>query len=193
MIEFVVFLIVAVIAAVIGVVSHVKKDKSKKTNAPPDRMPTQAERMIDEAQFVFEPVAERQPRPTVPPRMPARSVPRKPAPSAGHHAEHCAVPHSGGDRYRVERVSVGGSIGGRSSEGCGEHYGVRFVKLDAMTRGRQDLCLQRGHEARDRARSSARRSRIQAAVRRQTKIKNTPGEIRGIFLSFWCRCALFEV
>ena len=133
MIEFVVFLIVAVIAAVIGVVSYVKKDKLKKTNAPPDRQPTPAERMIDEAQFVFEPVDERRSRSTVPPRMPARSVPRKPAPSAGHHAEHCAVPHSGGDRYRVERVSVGGSIGGKSREGCGEHYGVRFVKLDAMT------------------------------------------------------------
>ena len=133
MIEFVVFLIVAVIAAVIGVVSYVKKDKSKKTNAPPDRQPTQAERAIDEAQFVFEPVDERRSRSTVPPRMPARSVQRKTAPSAGHHAEHCAVPHSDGDRYRVERVSVGGSIGGKSREGCGEHYGVRFVKLDAMT------------------------------------------------------------
>ena len=33
----------------------------------------------------------------------------------------------------MERVSVGGSIGGKSREGCGEHYGVRFVKLDAMT------------------------------------------------------------
>ena len=133
MIEFVVFLIVAVIAAVIGVVSYVKKDKSKKTNAPPDRMPTQAERMIDEAQFVFEPVDERRSRSAAPLSKPPKIAPRKPAASAGHHAEHCAVPHSDGDRYRVERVPVGGSIGGRSSEGCGEHYGVRFVKLDAMT------------------------------------------------------------
>ena len=128
--ELALVLMLAVIAGVIGVVSYVKKDKLKKTNAPPDRQPTQAERMIDEAQFVFEPVDERRSRSTVPPRMPARSVPRKPAPSAGHHAEHCAVPHSGGDRYRVERVSVGGSIGGKSREGCGEHYGVRFVKVD---------------------------------------------------------------
>ena len=130
MIEFVVFLIVAVIAAVIGVVSYVKKDKLKKTNAPPDRMPTQAERTIDEAQFVFEPVDERRSRPAAPPRIPAKSAPRKPAASSGHHAEHCAVAHDGGGKYRVERVSVGGSIGGKSREGCGEHYGVRFVKVD---------------------------------------------------------------
>lgn len=129
--ELALVLMLAVIAGVIGVVSYVKKDKLKKTNAPPDRQPTQAERMIDEAQFVFEPVDERRSRSTVPPHMPARSVQRKTAPSAGHHAEHCAVPHSDGDRYRVERVPVGGSIVGRSSEGCGEHYGVRFVKIDA--------------------------------------------------------------
>ena len=79
----------------------------------------------------FGPGDGRRSRSTVPPRMPARSVQRKTAPSAGHHAEHCAVPHSGGDRYRVERVSVGGSIGGKSREGCADHYGVRFVKLDA--------------------------------------------------------------
>ena len=114
--ELALVLMLAVIAGVIGVVSYVKKDKLKKTNAPPDRQPTPAERMIDEAQFVLPKIA-----------------PHKPAASAGHHAEHCAVPHSGGDRYRVERVSVGGSIGGKSREGCGEHYGVRFVKLDAMT------------------------------------------------------------
>ena len=131
--ELALVLMLAVIAGVIGVVSYVKKDKLKKTNAPPDRQPTPAERAIDEAQFVFEPVDERRSRSTVPPRMPARGVPRKTAPSAGHHAEHCAVPHSGGDRYRAERVPVGGSIGGKSREGCADHYGVRFVKLDAMT------------------------------------------------------------
>ena len=131
MIEFVFFLIVAVIAAVIGVVSYVKKDKLKKTNAPSDRMPTQAERMIDEAQFVFEPVDERRSRSAAPLSKPPKIAPHKPAASAGHHAEHCAVPHSDGDRYRVERVPVGGSIVGKSREGCGEHYGVRFVKLDA--------------------------------------------------------------
>ena len=131
MIQLVFVLIAAVIAAVIGVVKHVKIDKRKKTNAPPDRMPTQAERMIDEAQFVFEPVeTRRQPRPAAPPRIPAKSAPRKPAASSGHHAEHCAVAHDGGGKYRVERVPGGGSIGGKSSEGCGEHYGVRFVKVD---------------------------------------------------------------
>lgn len=129
--ELALVLMLAVIAGVIGVVSYVKKDKLKKTNAPPDRQPTQAERMIDEAQFVFEPVDERRSRSAAPLSKPPKIAPHKPAPSAGHHAEHCAVPHSGGDRYRVERVSVGGSIGGKSREGCGEHYGVRFVKLDA--------------------------------------------------------------
>lgn len=131
--ELALVLMLAVIAGVIGVVSYVKKDKLKKTNAPPDRQPTPAERMIDEAQFVFEPVDERRSRSAAPLSKPPKIAPHKPAASAGHHAEHCAVPHSGGDRYRVERVSVGGSIGGKSREGCGEHYGVRFVKLDAMT------------------------------------------------------------
>ena len=131
--ELALVLMLAVIAGVIGVVSYVKKDKLKKTNAPPDRQPTPAERMIDEAQFVFEPVDERRSRSAAPLSKPPKIAPHKPAASAGHHAEHCAVPHSGGDRYRVERVSVGGSIGGKSREGCGEHHGVRFVKLDAMT------------------------------------------------------------
>ena len=131
--ELALVLMLAVIAGVIGVVSYVKKDKLKKTNAPPDRQPTPAERAIDEAQFVFEPVDERRSRSAAPLSKPPKIAPHKPAPSAGHHAEHCAVPHSGGDRYRVERVLVGGSIGGKSREGCGEHYGVRFVKLDAMT------------------------------------------------------------
>ena len=130
MIQLVFVLIAAVIAGVIGVVKHVKIDKRKKTNAPPDRQPTPAERAIDEAQFVFEPVDERRSRSAAPLSKPPKIAPRKPAASAGHHAEHCAVPHSGGDRYRVERVSVGGSIGGKSREGCGEHYGVRFVKVD---------------------------------------------------------------
>lgn len=129
--ELALVLMLAVIAGVIGVVSYVKKDKLKKTNAPPDRQPTPAERMIDEAQFVFEPVDERRSRSAAPLSKPPKIAPHKPAASAGHHAEHCAVPHSGGDRYRVERVSVGGSIGGKSREGCGEHYGVRFVKIDA--------------------------------------------------------------
>lgn len=129
--ELALVLMLAVIAGVIGVVSYVKKDKLKKTNAPPDRMPTQAEKMIDEAQFVFEPVDERRSRSAAPLSKPPKIAPHKPAASAGHHAEHCAVPHSDGDRYRVERVSVGGSIGGKSREGCADHYGVRFVKLDA--------------------------------------------------------------
>lgn len=129
--ELALVLMLAVIAGVIGVVSYVKKDKLKKTNAPPDRQPTPAERMIDEAQFVFEPVDERRSRFAASLSKPPKIAPHKPAASAGHHAEHCAVPHSGGDRYRVERVSVGGSISGKSREGCGEHYGVRFVKIDA--------------------------------------------------------------
>lgn len=131
MIKLVFVLIAAVIAGVIGVVKYVKIDKRKKTNAPPDRPPTHTERAIGDAQFVFEPVeTRRQSRPTVPPRMPAKSAPRKPVASPGHHSEHCAVAHDGGGKYRVERVPVGGSIGGKSSEGCGEHYGVRFVKVD---------------------------------------------------------------
>ncbi len=68
----------------------------------------------------------------------AAQAPRKPEKrgaenkSEGHHSEHCSVEH-GGDAYRVEKVKTGGSIGGKSTEGCAEHYDVRFVKVDAKT------------------------------------------------------------
>lgn len=47
-----------------------------------------------------------------------------------HHDEHCDVSHYDGDTYIVEKVPVSGSIGGRSEEGCGEHYNLRFVKVE---------------------------------------------------------------
>lgn len=51
--------------------------------------------------------------------------------SLGHHQSHCDVDnHSFNDRYRVEKVPVMNSIGGKSTEGCQEHYDVRFVKED---------------------------------------------------------------
>lgn len=51
--------------------------------------------------------------------------------SAGHHESHCDVKeHSSQDKYRVEKVPVMNSIGGKSEEGCQEHYDVRFVKED---------------------------------------------------------------
>lgn len=53
------------------------------------------------------------------------------AKSLGHHQSHCDVDnHSFNDRYRVEKVPVMNSIGGKSTEGCQEHYDVRFVKED---------------------------------------------------------------
>lgn len=53
------------------------------------------------------------------------------AKSLGHHQSHCDVDnHSFSDRYRVEKVPVMNSIGGKSTEGCQEHYDVRFVKED---------------------------------------------------------------
>ena len=76
--ELALVLMLAVIAGVIGVVSYVKKDKLKKTNAPPDRQPTPAERMIDEAQFVFEPVDERRSRSAAPLSKPPKIAPHKP-------------------------------------------------------------------------------------------------------------------
>lgn len=51
--------------------------------------------------------------------------------AGGHHQSHCAVPHESKDRYRVEYVPVMNSIGGKSTEGCEDHYDVRFVKLDS--------------------------------------------------------------
>lgn len=47
-----------------------------------------------------------------------------------HHEEHCAVTHDGKDKYIVEKVEVSGSIEGKSTEGCEEHYDVRFVKAE---------------------------------------------------------------
>lgn len=47
-----------------------------------------------------------------------------------HHDEHCVVEHDNDDLYIVEKVPVSGSIGGVSEEGCGEHYNLRFVKVD---------------------------------------------------------------
>lgn len=52
-----------------------------------------------------------------------------------HHDEHCDVDHSDDDLYIVEKVPVSGSIGGKSDEGCWEHYGLRFVKIDASDDG----------------------------------------------------------
>lgn len=50
--------------------------------------------------------------------------------SQAHHDNHCDIEHSDGDKYIVEKVPVSGSIGGRSDEGCQEHYSLRFVKID---------------------------------------------------------------
>ena len=48
-----------------------------------------------------------------------------------HHDDHCAVSsHDDSDKYRVEYVPTMNSIGGKSSEGCDEHYNVRYVKID---------------------------------------------------------------
>ncbi|MDE7191452.1 MAG: hypothetical protein K2O35_03205, partial [Clostridia bacterium] len=34
------------------------------------------------------------------------------------------------DKYRVEYVPTMNSIGGKSTEGCQDHYNVRYVKID---------------------------------------------------------------
>lgn len=52
-----------------------------------------------------------------------------------HHDEHCDVEHCDEDLYIVEKVPVSGSIGGKSDEGCKEHYGLRFVKVDETETG----------------------------------------------------------
>ena len=50
---------------------------------------------------------------------------------SSHHDSHCDTSHAGsGDRYRVEYVPTMNSIGGKSTEGCQDHYNVRYVKLD---------------------------------------------------------------
>lgn len=51
--------------------------------------------------------------------------------STGHHEEFCTVEHKKKDLYREEKnIPVTNSIGGKSAQGCGSHYGSRFVKLD---------------------------------------------------------------
>lgn len=51
--------------------------------------------------------------------------------STSHHDSHCDVSHrDSGDKYRVEYVPTMNSIGGKSTEGCEDHYNVRYVKID---------------------------------------------------------------
>ncbi|MDE5911311.1 MAG: hypothetical protein K2H24_03155 [Clostridia bacterium] len=51
--------------------------------------------------------------------------------TTSHHDSHCDVYHKDNrDRYRVEYVPTMNSIGGKSTEGCQDHYNVRYVKLD---------------------------------------------------------------
>lgn len=58
-----------------------------------------------------------------------------------HHDEHCDVDHSDDDLYIVEKVPVSGSIGGKSDEGCGEHYNLRFVKVEETESGNGKIAL----------------------------------------------------
>ncbi len=57
----------------------------------------------------------------------------------GHHESHCDIGHKSDDRYRVEKVPVMNSIGGRSTEGCQEHYDLRFVKIDETSERKLEL------------------------------------------------------
>ncbi|MBD5100763.1 MAG: hypothetical protein HDT29_05830 [Clostridiales bacterium] len=60
--------------------------------------------------------------------------------SMGHHDdEHCAVKHEPTGSYRVEKVPVMNSIGGKSTEGCADHYDVRYVKVDEKVEQSREL------------------------------------------------------
>ncbi|MDE5989972.1 MAG: hypothetical protein K2H36_00125 [Clostridia bacterium] len=60
--------------------------------------------------------------------------------SRGHHDdEYCSVNHEATGKYRVEKVPVMNSIGGKSTEGCQDHYDVRFVKLDEQIEKQREL------------------------------------------------------
>ncbi len=51
--------------------------------------------------------------------------------TSSHHDSHCDVSHKDNrDKFRVEYVPTMNSIGGKSTEGCQDHYNVRYVKLD---------------------------------------------------------------
>lgn len=52
--------------------------------------------------------------------------------TSSHHDSHCDVSShkDNHDKYRVEYVPTMNSIGGKSTEGCQDHYNVRYVKLD---------------------------------------------------------------
>ena len=60
--------------------------------------------------------------------------------SMSHHDdEYCAVKHETTDNYKVEKVPVMNSIGGKSTEGCSDHYDLRYVKIDAETTETREL------------------------------------------------------
>ncbi len=59
--------------------------------------------------------------------------------SGSHHDSHCDVRHSDKDKYKVEYVPTMNSIGGKSSEGCGDHYNVRYVKVDDIVEKHVEL------------------------------------------------------
>ncbi|MDE6275596.1 MAG: hypothetical protein K2M75_03550 [Clostridia bacterium] len=51
--------------------------------------------------------------------------------STSHHDSHCDTAHrDSSDKYRVEYVPTMNSIGGKSTEGCEDHYNVRYVKIN---------------------------------------------------------------
>ncbi|MDE7215589.1 MAG: hypothetical protein K2O08_02150 [Clostridia bacterium] len=56
-----------------------------------------------------------------------------------HDDEYCAVKHESTDRFKVEKVPVMNSIGGKSTEGCADHYDLRYVKIDEQATEPREL------------------------------------------------------
>lgn len=144
---FIVIVVIAVIASVIKAFSESPKNKkSSETDGESDREEVPVSLPVGEPHMgeTLKYVAPKY-RPAPAPRTAAsaadgeRGFARKAdTVTGGHHQSHCDVSyHEDSDEYRVEKVPVMNSVGGKSQEGCAEHYDVRFVKVDEQPEKKQ--------------------------------------------------------
>lgn len=111
-------------------------DSSKPTSRPQQSstaQPTQYRSQTTQTATKQQPTAEHQQRLVELKRMQAERNAAKANVIVGnaHHGGHCDVAgHDSDGKYRVEYVPTMNSIGGKSTEGCEDHYNVRYVKID---------------------------------------------------------------
>ena len=150
-IVFVIFIILAVVGSIIKAFSSGSKStnaaqadkEAKEDNTSWDSVFAKISPESDDAlKATKESVSQYRKTPSQrPAQMRAqRGIERKETYSQGHHQIHCDVnAHNDKDKYRVEKVPVMNSIGGKFDEGCREHYDVRFVKVDEKPEKKREL------------------------------------------------------